>query len=210
MVVIVSALGVLMLDFLLDGDVVAFSLALVAMIAVGAVQAIGLDADADADAMGGGLDWLNAGRLPLLMLLVVFLAVFGMVGLALQQAALALADGVLPWVAAVPAAAVLALPGTRLAGRLLAPILPRDETTAVALESLVGRRARIVVGVARPGSPARARVTDAHGQAHFVMVEPAAAGEHDERAELLLVAREGDVFRVVEVDPDPFGEARNG
>ncbi len=54
MVVIVSALGVLMLDFLLDGDVVAFSLALVAMTAVGAVQAIGLDADADADAMGGG------------------------------------------------------------------------------------------------------------------------------------------------------------
>ncbi len=144
------------------------------------------------------------------MLLVVFLAVFGMVGLALQQAALALAGGVLPWVAAVPAAAVLALPGTRLAGRLLAPILPRDETTAVSLDSLVGRRARIVVGVARPGSPARARVADVHGQAHFVMVEPVAGDAHDERAELLVVAREGDVFRVVEVDPDPFGEARNG
>ena len=61
--------------------------------------------------------------------------------------------------------------------------------------SLIGRRATITDGVARTGSPARARVRDVHGQAHYVMVEP-----HEQSSELhsgdevLLVRREKDQF----------------
>ncbi len=72
----------------------------------------------------------------------------------------------------MPAAAAAALPLTGLGARGLARIMPGDETTAVSLDELVGRRGTITIGTARRGSPAQARVADIHGQVHYVMVEP--------------------------------------
>ena len=78
------------------------------MVLLGLVEAIGLGSSAieldvgDAGEIGGALDWLNIGRLPLLMLIVVFLTSFGLAGLSLQAGALA--GGLLPSFAAVQAA----------------------------------------------------------------------------------------------------------
>lgn len=188
-----------MLEFLTAPDNLPFAVALALMLMIGAVEAIGLgvgaiDTDVHGDA-GDLLAWLGLGRLPLLMVLVVLLALFGLIGLAGQQ----IADAVLgttlaPWIAA-PAALVAALPLTGMVARGLARIMPQDETTAISLDDLVGRRATITVGTARSGSPARASVRDRHGQVHYVMVEPT-----DERQAVgeggivLLVRREGDHF----------------
>ncbi|HEX8262459.1 MAG TPA: YqiJ family protein [Allosphingosinicella sp.] len=151
-----------------------FSVALLVMLMIGAVEALGLGAsaahlDMDADLDGGGdlLGWLGFGRVPLLMLIVLFLAFFGLAGLAVQQ----FAGPLTLWIA-VPAAAAAALPLTGLGARGLARVMPQDETTAISLDSLVGRRGTITVGTARRGSPAQARVRDVHGQVHYVMVEP--------------------------------------
>ena len=71
-----------MLEFLGLPQNIAFSAALVLMLLIGLVQLIGfgveLDADADLDADIGGdlLSWLGVGRVPLLMLLVLFLGIF--------------------------------------------------------------------------------------------------------------------------------------
>jgi hypothetical protein len=177
-----------------------FSVALLLMLMIGAVEALGLGAsavhlDLHADADGGGdlLGWLGIGRVPLLMLLVVFLALFGLTGLAIQQFA-----GPLPSWVAVPAAAAATLPLTGFGARGLARIMPGDETTAVSLDSLVGRRGTITIGTARRGSPAQARVADIHGLAHYVMVEPydddQAIGEGET---VRLDRREGNIFIAV-------------
>ena len=185
-----------MFDFILAPANLPFSVALLVMLMIGAVEALGLGAsavelDADLDSDGGGLlDWLGVGRVPLLMLLVVFLAAFGLIGLALQQ----LAGPFSPWIAG-PVAAAAALPFTGLGARGLARIMPQDETTAVSLDSLLGKRGTITIGTARAGSPAQARVRDVHGQAHYVMVEP-----HDpdhaiaEGETVLLIRRDGNIF----------------
>jgi hypothetical protein len=188
--------------FLIDAANLPFAVALVLMLLIGAVEAAGLGGAAvDLDHGGEGLAWLGLGRVPLLVVLVVFLALFGVIGLAIQQVAAALAgDPLSPWLAA-PAAAFAALPLTGVASRGLARILPRDETTAVPLETLIGRVGTITLGEAREGSPARARVEDQHGQAHYVMVEPDNAGQIFREGEtVLLVHHNRDLFRGIAYD----------
>jgi hypothetical protein len=183
-----------------------FAAALVLMVLLALLQLIGLgamfgDADLDADADGhagfadGLLSFLGIGRVPFMVWLASFLLVFAALGVSIQ----ALADGLLGgpldrWLAAA-LAAVAALPVTGLVARPIGAILPGDETSAVGLDSLVGRRATIVVGRAAAGHPARARVLDHHGRAHHVMVEPHEdSSEMLEGDEVLLVRREGESF----------------
>lgn len=195
-----------MLGFLAASENVAFVSALLLMGLIGLVQLVGFGLDGDladgpdGDAGGWGalLSWLGVGRLPLLMLLVVFLCLFGVVGLIGQQLAHDLFGGLVsPWLAA-PGAAVMALPLTGLAARGLARVLPSDHSTAIELDWLTGRHARILTGRATSGSPARAQVEDHHGQLHYVMVEPANGGQVLEEGEtVLLVRREAQIFHAI-------------
>jgi len=183
--------------FLSAPENVVFVSALVLMLMLGIVQAVGVVGDADFDAPDW-LGWLGFGRVPLLVVIVLLLASFGLIGLIGQQLARDLSGALLPaWIAMLGAGA-LALPVTALGARLLAPILPQDHTTAIDVEDLVGSAATILTGRATTGSPARARVDDWHGQAHYLMVEPDNAGQVFEEGErVLLVRREGDVFRAI-------------
>ena len=190
----------------------AFVSALVLMLLIGLVQALGLagdlgvdlDAHADVDLhadIDGDLDllgWLGIGHLPLLMLIVLFLGVFGIAGLMVQQLSHDFGGGYLPVYLAIPAALAIGLPITGASARALARILPRDETSAVSVDTLAGRPARITNGRATAGSPARARVEDRYGQAHYVMVEPNSPTESFEEGEtVLLVRREADRFMAI-------------
>lgn len=189
-----------MFEFILAPENLPFSVALLVMLMIGAVEALGLGAgaahlDAHLQADGDLLGWLGVGQVPLLMLTVVFLALFGMIGLGLQQIVAALAGvPMAPWNAAV-VALLASLPLLGISARGLSHIMPKDETTAVSIDTLLGKRATVTVGVARRDSPAQARVRDVHGQTHYVMIEPS----HDEGAvaegeTVLLVRREGNIF----------------
>jgi hypothetical protein len=145
------------------------------------------------------LGWLYLGRVPSLVLLVLFLALFTLVGFALDLAALALYGAMVRPLIAVPVAAIAALPMTRAAATGVARIIPRDQNFAVSLDSLVGRVAVIVSGTARVGFPAQGKVINEHGQALYVMVEPDAADvTFAERDTALLVMRvTGTRFRAI-------------
>lgn len=192
-----------MIAFIGQNDNLVFAAALALMVMIGLVEAVGLGGsafgfDGDANVDSDFLGWLGVGRLPLLVLLVIFLAVFGVIGLGLQQLMTSISgDTLTPWLA-TPIAVALALPATGLLSRPLARVLPRDETTAVSLETLVGRRAVIVTGRAATGSPARARVRDHYGYDHYVMTEPDNAGQSfAEGEEIILVRRDRHVFRAI-------------
>ena len=169
-----------MWGFLTAGGNVPFVAALLLMILVGVVELLGLggalSSDGDGDLIDGEspsiLSWLNIGRLPLLMLIVVFLFSFGMIGIIGQRLLHGIAGVYAPaWISA-PLGLLAALPLTRIFGRWVSKVMPKDETTAVSRDSLVGRVAVIVTGEARVGSAAQSRVRDQHGQVHYVMVEP--------------------------------------
>lgn len=162
-----------------------------------------LDADMDGDVDGFGaadglLSFLGLGRLPLMIWLALFLLLFMVSGYAGQQAVQGLTGSLLsPWLAA-PLAFVAAIPATAIIARPLGRIMPKDESTAVSIDSLIGRFAVLGTGTAKPGSPARAKVIDVHGHPHFVMVEPDNDGQQFISGEkLLLVRREGDIFKAI-------------
>lgn len=118
------------------------------------------------------LGWLHVGKVPILVLLVILLTAFALIGYVLN----ALVHETLGFYPPAPVSAVAAflgaLPVVRVSGDAIARLIPRDETSAVSFESLVGRIAVIVNGTARVGYPAEARVKNEHGQTLYVRVEP--------------------------------------
>ena len=118
------------------------------------------------------LGWLHLGKVPLLVLVVLFLALFALIGFALDLVAAGVFGAMIPPLIATPVAAVAALPLMRVCAGGIAHLIPSDQTYAVSLDTLVGRVAVIVSGTARLGYPAQGKVTSEHGQVHYVMVEP--------------------------------------
>jgi hypothetical protein len=149
------------------------------------------------------LGWLYIGKVPSLVLLVLFLMGYAIFGYSLQKVANGLLGGYLPvWLAGLVAVA----PGmatVRSLGALIAHIIPRDETSAVSEMSLIGRPGVVSAGAARRGLAAQARVRDAHGRTHYLMVEPDLDDEvFDEGAQILIVRKAGAFYRCI-ANPHP-------
>ena len=180
-----------------------FAIAFVVMIGIGLIEAVGLglgqldlEGGVGADTGGGLLDWLGLGDdLPILIWLTSLLACFTLAGVAIQQGAAMLTGAPLGWIAASGGALVAGLLLNTLAANGLMRIMPGFETSVVSRDELIGRRGTIAEGTARRGAPARAKVIDRHGQAHFVMVEPHADRDAIASGETaLLVRRDGALF----------------
>jgi hypothetical protein len=151
------------------------------------------------DGGAGVLGWLHIGRVPILVLLVLFLMAFAVAGLLMQWALLGLIGSQLRPSIASALAAVVALPIVRGFGGLLARHIPRDQTTAVSEDSFIGRVARLTAESASQGRPAQAKLVDEHGQIHYLLVEPDSASASFARGEsILIVSRmSGSVFRAI-------------
>jgi len=162
-----------------------------------------LDADVDADlhvgdghhvgALSQVLGWLHVGKVPVLIVFVMFLTFFGLLGLALQALVQGLTGSMLPAVLAVIPAFIGSLPGVRVAAGALARVLPRDETDAVSRASFIGRIATLGPATASRGNPAQAKLRDQHGQAHYVLVEPDNVDEELAPGSDVLIVRQGGV-----------------
>lgn len=178
------------IDIVFLPEALPFSVALMLMVMLGAISAIGfdIDHDMDSDVHIPLLDYMNPGRLPLMMSFVVFLATYGVVGIAGQELAFNLIGHTFNTLPAALGAAPIALIASNPVSRLLGRILPRDETSAITLDELVGTRGQIEIGTSKKGAPARACFKDRHGQAHYLMVEPQNdSHEYPKDTEVLLV-----------------------
>ncbi|MDD2774444.1 MAG: YqiJ family protein [Gallionella sp.] len=132
----------------------------------------GIDGAADA-----WLGWLHVGKAPLLVLLVILLTAFSIIGLTLNAVVHDLI-GIYPTpFLSVPIAFVGALPVVRILGAAIAHLIPKDETSAVLLDTLVGHVAVVMNGTARVNYPAEAKVKNGQGQTFYVHVEPENEGK---------------------------------
>ncbi|HPT56607.1 MAG TPA: YqiJ family protein [Casimicrobium sp.] len=151
----------------------------------------------------GALGWLHLGKVPALVLLILFLAGFSITGYVIEGLAFKVLGVAVPaWMASIPAvfagfATVSAL------GALLERVMPKDETSAVSELSLIGRAGIIVRGTATQSLAAEAKVRDAYGRAHYVLVEPDFADQSfAEGSDVLLVKKVGVRYRCIR-NPHP-------
>jgi membrane protein implicated in regulation of membrane protease activity len=122
-------------------------------------------------AFGTALDWLNAGRVPLLVLIITLLAAFAALGMVLQTIA-----SFISYVPSLLAVVIVIAPAvicTRHLTRFVAMVVPRDETYAQTGADFVGLVGEVTVGPVKRGVVARARIRDRHGNTHWPRVEPA-------------------------------------
>jgi hypothetical protein len=175
---------------------------------------IDVPAEADLSAPGASsgmleqvLGWFAVGRVPFLVIVIALLTSFGLVGLTLQAVLRQAMGYPLPASLAAIPALVGASFSTRWLALRIARIIPKEETSAVSRDSFIGRVATVTLGSARSGEPTQARLTDSHGQTHYVMLEPDRASDVLVEGErVLLVSRSNGVFRAIRAE----GEALLG
>ncbi len=155
--------------------------------------------DTSSSALSRLLGWLHVGRVPVLVIVVVFLTAFGLTGFGIQSLLLGISGMLWPgWLVGV-AALFAALPVVRLISGSIRKIIPQDESSAISEEHYVGRIATITLGTARYGYPAEAKLTDQHGQTHYLMVEPESeTSQFVQGDNVLVVARKANHFIVIE------------
>ncbi|ENW95537.1 YqiJ family protein [Acinetobacter sp. NIPH 298] len=118
------------------------------------------------------LEWLCLGKVPLLIWLIIFLTAYGLTGLIIQNIFFLLTEHYFSAWLIAPACLFLCMPIVRYSAAFVAKIIPKDETTAIHSDELIGLTAQIILGEAKPNSPAQAKVKDQFGQTHYVLVEP--------------------------------------
>ncbi|UXH77384.1 YqiJ family protein [Roseateles amylovorans] len=159
-----------------------------------------IDGDSGLDRV---LGWLHLGKVPVLVLLLLFLTGYTVFGYSLQLVMNGLFGGYLYAAAAGVLAVPAGLATVRGLGSLIAHIIPQDESSAVSEQSLIGRVGVIVTGAARRGLAAQARVKDIHGRSHYLMVEPDLESDvFEEGAQVLIVSKLGAFYRCI-ANPHP-------
>lgn len=204
-------------DILLAPDVRPFAIAAAIMAALGGLEAltmivgfsiselIGADFALEAEhdsAIGGLFLWINAGRVPLLILIILVLGVFAIAGFFLQGVA-HIAGTAIPVALAALLAAALSLPAVRVTSRGIARIIPRDETYAVNDADFVGKVAEVAIGPLDQGLPGRVRLKDVFGNWHSVPARASAdSNPLPVGASVLLVDRDSKSFIAISAPED--------
>jgi hypothetical protein len=143
---------------------------------------VGVDADMDIDAdvdvsVGVAphlfvLDWLNLGKIPFMVLIVLNLLSYGLSGYMIQKIMISITDTPMSKLYISLLALIPALIITHYLGRGVAKIFPKEETTAVKIETLINGIGEITIGTATHDNPAEAKVKDKYDKTHYIRVVP--------------------------------------
>lgn len=183
------ALGIVIALFILEMAAMFFGVSLLGLVDDQAAL------DADADTSSGFTEfgsWLALDRVPLLVWLVLLLTTFGSAGLTFNFLSLTLLDTYFARWLITLLAVIAGLFFTARFGSFIARLLPKQESSATTADELVGTVGHITVGVARQNSPAEGKFIDAHGQPHYLLVEPLEPDEQFSQGEKILLIQKRD------------------
>lgn len=156
---------------------------------------VSVDGDVIPNGFTGLLGWLCLNRLPLLIWLVMALCSFSMAGYGVNFFYLQASGSLISLWVSFPLALFFMCLTCRYLGPILANLLPKDESSAIDIDSLNGCVATVTVGEAKAGMPAEAVVRDIYQQKHYVFVEPDEAKQvFPQGSQVVLLSRQGKVW----------------
>lgn len=211
-----------MYEFMLQPENLYFSIALGLMLGIAFLEGITalfgfalsgivdsllhLDVDMDADfsidleadnALSKMFSWLRIGKVPVIMLLIVFLTSFSLIGYGVQSLSQDIFGTLMyAWLACI-IAFIISIPILKFFAGLISRVLPKDETDAVSTDTFIGRVAVLTTVDAVQGRTVEARLSDEHGNTHYIMIEPDGDFTIPAKTKALLLSKNGNVFKAI-------------
>ncbi len=199
-------------------ETIPFGVALAVMLGLALLEVIGLiiaispsewvdhmvfpDTNVDGGA-DGILGWLHIGKVPTLILLILFLSSFAICGYVWQMVSQSLFRFYTPGLIAVVPAFMGAIASVRIFGGWMAHIIPRDESSAISETTFIGRAFTVTAASSLSGVASQARLRDTDGRSYFILVEPDVDGfALQDGMQVLVVKKVGAIYRVVAASPD--------
>lgn len=168
---------------------------------------VGLEADIDGDVelensfLSKYVAWIKVKNVPMLILVIVFLAAFSITGFVGQSALVRFFDIILPGWAAIIGAIAIGFPFYKWFSGILGEKVFKEETSALSERTFIGQIAEINTGTARIGLPAEAKLRDHFGQLHYFLVEPENEGETFEQGtEVQLIRKDENTFKAIKLN----------
>lgn len=153
--------------------------------------------------IGQTLHYLHIGRLPALVVLCLLAGYFGVFGLLAQHGWVTFWQDPLSNLLLAPASLALSVIAVHYTGKVIAPWLPRDETTAITEGDYIGCMAIITGHLAKPGLPCEGKFVDKFGQVHYLLLEPEEGKEFSKGDRVLIICRLSATRYLAELNPWP-------
>jgi hypothetical protein len=133
---------------------------------------IDTSAGTESSVLGDALSFFGIGKVPVLVVLIVLLTLFGLAGFVLQAIVHIATGSYLPALLAAAPAALAGGYATRKVAFAIGRMMPNLETSAVSRDSFIGRTAIVTLGDISADSPGQAKLRDQHAQVHYLLIEP--------------------------------------
>ena len=201
-----------MMTLLTATENIPFSVAMLVMLGLAALEIVGfliamspsewidhvVFADSHVDAGGDGvLGWLHVGKVPTLILLILFLTCFALAGYAIQLISQSMLHYYLPALVASVPALLGGVASVHLVGGWLSHVIPRDESSAISETEFIGKLVTVTSASSLVAVASQARFRDADGRSYFLLVEPDSEGlTLQDGMQVLVLRKQGVVYRV--------------
>ncbi len=157
----------------------------------------------DTDA-GDYLGWLGLGKVPLLVIIILFLSCFGFTGLVIHKVFYETFNFYLTNLIVSGVSLFSALILTRKVGNWIGKVIPKTTSTAVTTCSLIGKVATIDSGDACNNLAAEAHVKDDFGVRHNILVKPMKNSLIKQGSKVILIKQESNNTFLVDSEFSEF------
>lgn len=153
------------------------------------------DTDIAADGLSGALSWFNLDKVPFIIWLSTLIFFFSSCGLAVNYIAESIFGGLLPTFISVPSAIMLGLFVTKFACRLIASLIPKNESYDISVNEFSDYVATVTTGTATQKLAARASFVDKHNTRHSILVKPLPEAEDlKPQQQVVLIELKGNIW----------------
>lgn len=147
--------------------------------------------------------YLNIGRLPALVVLCLLAGFLVLLASCCSMPASWSGNHHCRNLFVVPVSLLFTIIAVHYTGKIVAPRIPRDHSSAITEEEYIGSMALITGHQATSGNPCEGKLTDQFGQIHYLLLEPEEGKIFTKGDKVLIICRLSATRYLAENNPSP-------